>query len=51
MIIHSITNTEDKIIVADMPMKFSLFNLLNFEQPLYFDKKVLPGLEYLILTK
>ena len=38
-IIHSITNTEDKIIVADMPMKFSLFNLLNFEQPLYFDKE------------
>lgn len=37
-ITHSITKTENKIIVADMPMKFDFFKLLKFEQPLYYDK-------------
>ena len=37
-ITHSLTKTEDKVIIADMPMKFKYINLLKFEQPLYFDK-------------
>lgn len=38
-ITHSIATTKNKIIIPDMPMKFDHMKLLNFEQPLYYDKE------------